>query len=48
MKGASETIENEAKEQKGEFLGMLLDTLSATLLGTLLAGKSVDAGDVVI
>ena len=31
-KGVSETIENEAKEQKCRFLGMLLGTLSAILL----------------
>ena len=39
MKGASETIQNEAREQKGEFLGMLLGTLGASLLGNLLTGK---------
>ena len=38
IKGASETIKNEAKEQKGQFLSMLLDTLGA-LLGNLLTGK---------
>ena len=32
-------IENVAKEQKGGFLGMLLRTLSARLLGNLLTGK---------
>ena len=26
IKGFSQTIKNEAKEQKGRFLGMLLDT----------------------
>ena len=31
IKGVSETIQNEAKEQKGGFLGMLLDTLGASL-----------------
>ena len=30
--GVSQTIKNEAKEQKGGFLGMLLGTLGATLL----------------
>ena len=40
IKGISETIENEAKEQKGGFLGMLLGTLDASLLGNLLTGKS--------
>ena len=27
IKGVSETIKNEAKEQRGKFLGMLLGTL---------------------
>ena len=35
----NETIQNEAKEQKVEFLSMLLDTLGASLLGNLLIGK---------
>ena len=39
MKGVSQTIKNEAREQKGRFLGMLLGTLGATLLGNLLTGK---------
>ena len=36
MKYIRETIKNEAKEQKGGFLGMLLKTLWASLLGNLL------------
>ena len=39
IKGASETIKNEAKEQKGRFLAMLFGTLGASLLGNLLTGK---------
>ena len=39
IKGVSEAIKNEAKEQKGGFLGMLLGTLGASLLGNLLTGK---------
>ena len=39
IKDASKRIKNEAKEQKGGFLRMLLGTLSASLLGNLLAGK---------
>ena len=39
IKGISKTIENEAKEQKGGFLGMLLGTLVASLLGNLLTDK---------
>ena len=37
--GVSETIKNEAKQQKGGFLRMLLGTLGASLLGNLLTGK---------
>ena len=36
LKGVSETIQNEAKEQRGGFLSMLLGTLGASLLGDLL------------
>ena len=39
IRGVSETIQNEAKEQKGGFLGMLLGTLGATLLENILIGK---------
>ena len=39
IKGVGETIKNEAKEQKGGFLGMLLGTLRASLLGNLLTVK---------
>ena len=40
IKGVSEAIKNEVKEQKGEFLSMLLGTLGSSLLGNLLAGKN--------
>ena len=44
--GVSETIQNEAKNQKGGFLSMLRGTLGASLLGNILAGKGViRAGD---
>ena len=43
MIGVSETIENEAKEQKGGLLSVLFSTLSATLLGNLLTDKEVKA-----
>ena len=36
IKNVSETIKNKAKEQKDEFLAMLLVTLGASLLGSLL------------
>ena len=39
IKGVSETIKNEAKEQRGRFSGMLLGTLGASLLGNLLTGE---------
>ena len=46
IKGVSETIKNEAKEQKGGFLKMLLGTLGASLLGNLLTGKgTIRAGE---
>ena len=38
LKGVGETIQHEAKEQKGGFLSMLLGTLGASLLGNLLTG----------
>ena len=45
-KGVSKKNKNETKERKGGFLGMLLGTLDASLLGNLLTGKSiVRAGD---
>ena len=39
LKGVTNTIENEVKEQKGGFLSMLLGTLGSGLLGNLLSGK---------
>ena len=45
-KRISETIKNEAKEQKGGFVGMLLDTLGTSLLGNLLTSKrKIRAGE---
>ena len=45
LKGVSETIQHEAKEQRGGFLGMLLGTLGSSLLGDVLSkglsGKGV-------
>ena len=41
LKGVSKTIENETKEQRREFLSMLLGTLRASLLGNLLTGKGM-------
>ena len=46
IKGVSDTIKNEAKEQRGGFLGILLGTLGASLLGNLLTGKgTIRAGE---
>ena len=41
LKGVTNTIKNEAKEQKGGLLSMLLGTLGASLLGNLLSGKGI-------
>ena len=50
LKGLFKTIENETKEQRGGFLGMLLGTLGASLLGNLLTGGKgiMRAGDVIV
>ena len=42
LTGVSETIQNEAKEEKGGILSMLLGTLCASLLGDILAGKGMN------
>ena len=39
--GVSEKSQNEAKEQRGGFLNMLLGTLGASLLGNILTGKGI-------
>ena len=41
LQGVTKTIKNETKEQKGEFLSMLLGTLGASLLGNMLAGRGI-------
>ena len=43
IKGVTETVQDEVKEQKGSFLSMLLGTLGASLLGNLLTGKGAIA-----
>ena len=50
LKGVTKTIENETKEQRAGFLGMLLGTLGASLLGNLLSiGKGImRAGDGIV
>ena len=49
LKGVTETVQNEVKEQKDEvkeqkgwFLSMLLGTLGASLLDNILAGKGIN------
>ena len=45
----SETIQNEAKEQRSRFYSMLLVTLAASLLENILAGKGINrAGEGII
>ena len=41
LKGVTETVEDEVKEQKEGFLSMLLGTLCAILLGNLSTGKGI-------
>ena len=40
LTGISETIRNEAKEQKDGFLGILIGTLETSLLGNTLMDKT--------
>ena len=41
LKGVTETVQNEVKEQKGGFLSILLGTLGASLLGNILTGHGI-------
>ena len=41
LEGVSETIQDDAREQKEGFLSMLLGKLGASLLGDMLAGTGV-------
>ena len=41
LKGVTETIKNGTKEQKGGLLSLLLGTLGASLLGSLLQEKEL-------
>lgn len=38
LRGVKKTFQNETKEQKGDFLGMLWSTLGATLLVNIVSG----------
>ena len=49
MKRISETTKNETKEQKGGFLPMLLGTLTASMLESVLTRRGeIRAGDIII
>ena len=49
LKGVNETIQNEAIEQRGGFLSMLLVTLGASLLGDILKGEGINrAGEGIV
>ena len=41
LKRVSKAIKNEAEEQKGGFLGILLGKLDEKILGNMLAGKGI-------
>ena len=45
IKGISETIKNEVKNQKAGFLPMLLGTLAASMLVNALSGRGVIRAD---
>ena len=45
LKGVTESVQNEIKEQKRVFLSMLLGTLGVSLLGNLLSGKEINKKD---
>ena len=49
LKGVTEIVQNELKEEKGGFLSILLGTLGASLLGNLLTGKGINrAGEGIV
>ena len=41
-KGVTETVQNEVKEQKGGYFGMLLGKLGESLLGNISASKGIN------
>ena len=43
IKGITQTIKNETKEQRDGFLGMSLGTLAASLSGNMLEGKGCNS-----
>ena len=42
LKGVTETVQNEVKQQNEGFLSMLLSTLGASLLGNILTGWGIN------
>ena len=45
LKGVTETVQNELREQKGGFLSMVLGTLGASLLGNILTGRGINRAE---
>ena len=45
LEGVSEKIQNEAKEQRGGFLSILLGTLGASLLWNIWTGKEINRAE---
>ena len=49
LKGVTQAVQNEVKEQKGGFLSMSLGTLGATLLGNILTDRGINrAGEEIV
>ena len=49
LKGVTETVQNEVKEQKVGFLSMILGTFGASLLRNILTGRGANrAGEEVL
>ena len=46
LKGVSETIQNEGREQRERFLSMILGTLGTSLLGDLLTKNLLGKGTI--
>ena len=42
LKGFTETVHNEVKEQKGGFFSVLLGTIGASFSGNILTGRGVN------
>ena len=42
LKGVTETVQDEVKEQRGGFLSILSSSLGASLLGNILTGRGIN------